>query len=67
MLTILKDLKKDIYLQTGIIYVPDNFIIEKDGISFIYCQDEIAPHEEGEIRIKVNDSEIENLKKVEIK
>lgn len=62
----MKDLKKDIYLQTGI-YVPDNFIIEKDGISFIYCQDEIAPHEEGEIRIKVNDSEIENLKKVEIK
>lgn len=63
----IEGLKKRYIFADGNIYVPDNFIIEKDGISFIYCQDEIAPHEEGEIRIKVNDSEIENLKKVEIK
>lgn len=63
----IEGLKKRFIFADGNIYVPDNFILEKDGISFIYCQDEIAPHEEGEIRIKVNDSEIENLKKVEIK
>ncbi len=31
-------------------YVPDNFIIKPDSITFIYQSDEIAPHAAGEIR-----------------
>lgn len=42
-------------------------LLKKMEYLLYIVQDEIAPHEEGEIRIKVNDSEIENLKKVEIK
>lgn len=63
----IESLKKKYIFADGNIYIPDNFIIEKDGITFIYCEDEIAPHEEGEIRIKVNNSDIEDLKKPETK
>ena len=31
-------------------YVPDNFIVKLDSITFIYMSDEIAPHAVGEIR-----------------
>ena len=32
-------------------YVPDNFILGPDSVTFIYMSDEIAPHALGEIRV----------------
>lgn len=60
-------LKKKYIFADGYIYIPDNFIIGRDNITFIYCEDEIAPHEEGEIRIKINNSDLNDLKKPDIK
>jgi hypothetical protein len=44
-------------------YTPDNFIIGKDGITFIYSSDEIACHAEGEIRVSVKNGDLERLLK----
>lgn len=38
----------------GDIYVSDNFIVGKKALTFIYCEDEIASHEVGEIRVDVD-------------
>lgn len=46
-------------------YIPDNFIIGKDRITFIFNPDEIAPHDAGEIRIDISDSELGTLLKTE--
>lgn len=35
------------------VYLPENFIVGEKGITFIYCTDEIAPHDVGEIRIDI--------------
>ena len=45
------------------VYAPDNFIIEKDGITFIYSPDEIASHAEGEIRATISNDELKDLLK----
>lgn len=34
-------------------YVPDNFILGLDSVTFIYMSDEIAPHALGEIRVSL--------------
>lgn len=46
------------------IYIPDNFIIGRRHITFIFNSDEIAPHDLGEIRITIDDEELENLLKL---
>lgn len=48
------------------VYIPDNFIIYRDKVTFIYQQGEIAPHDEGEIRITVSRSDIGKLMKQDI-
>ncbi len=35
-------------------YIPDNYIIRTEGITFIYCQDEIAAHATGELRATIS-------------
>lgn len=45
------------------VYAPDNFIIEKDGLTFIYSPDEIASHAEGEIRATISNDELKDLLK----
>lgn len=40
------------------VYVPENFILEDKKIIFIYCEDEIAPHDVGEIRLTFYKGEI---------
>ena len=45
------------------VYVPDNFLLDGDQITFIYCQDEIAPDALGEIRITFDQSELKKLMK----
>lgn len=47
------------------IYVPDNFIIGKNNITFIYCEDEIACHDIGEIRVTIPVSDLKNIMKKE--
>ena len=41
---------KGIFID-GEVYASENFILGDDNITFIYCEDEIAPHDIGEIRI----------------
>lgn len=35
------------------VFTPNNFILGKDSITFIYLQDEVAPHAAGEIRVAI--------------
>ena len=44
-------------------YLPDNFMLLKNKLIFIYNQDEIAPHDEGEIRVELSKHELKDLLK----
>lgn len=59
-----KDLKglneKTIFMGIDV-YPSDNFIIDDNGITFIYSPDEIAYHAAGEIRVTISNSELEDL------
>lgn len=44
-------------------YPSDNFIYGSDGITFIYCTNEIASNAEGEIHVKLSYSEMEKILK----
>lgn len=57
------ELKKKYIFANDYIYIPENFIIDDDAITFIYCEDEISPHNVGEIRIKIDKDEINKLLK----
>lgn len=46
------------------VHVPDNFIIGRHHITFIFDSDEIAPHDVGEIRVTINDSDLGKLLKI---
>ncbi len=48
------DFKKQYRYTDNNIYIPDNFILDEDKITFIYCENEIAPHRIGEIRIDID-------------
>lgn len=48
------------------VYIPDNFIIDRDKVIFIYQQGEIAPYEEGELRITVSRADIGKLMRQDI-
>ncbi len=43
------------------VYAPDNFIIGKKNITFIFSPDEIASHAMGEIRVKIDNDDIKDL------
>ncbi|MBR5697765.1 MAG: DUF3298 domain-containing protein [Prevotella sp.] len=47
----------------GEVYASENFILGKDDITFIYGEDEIAPHDVGEIRVKLDKDDIKKLMK----
>ncbi|MCH4147480.1 MAG: RsiV family protein [Prevotella sp.] len=57
----LEGLKKKFIFADNNVYISENFILKEDSITFIYCEDEIAPHALGEIRIDIDKSEIEKL------
>lgn len=57
----LDELKKEGIFIDGNVYVPENFILNKNEITFIYCEDEIAPHAVGEIRVMINRDEISKI------
>ena len=52
--------KQDVFTDQHI-YIPENFILNNDDITFIYCEDEIAPHAVGEIRVKIDKDDISKL------
>lgn len=54
--------EKAVFLEMDV-YAPDNFIIGKKNITFIYSPDEIAYHAAGEIRVTIDNSDIEDLLK----
>jgi len=57
----LDGLKKQYIFADNNVYISENFILKDDSITFIYCEDEIAPHAVGEIRIGIDKSEIGKL------
>ena len=57
-------LRKKGILANEEVYVPDNFIIGRHHITFIFDSDEIAPHDIGEIRVTIDDSEFGKLLKL---
>lgn len=50
-------------LKEADIYITDNYVIGKNKITFIYCEDEIAPHECGEMRVDLDKSELKKYLK----
>ena len=59
----LEGLNKQNLFTDNHVYIPDNFILDDDDITFIYCEDEIAPHAVGEIRVKIDKDELRRLLK----
>ncbi|MCD8202202.1 MAG: RsiV family protein [Prevotella sp.] len=52
--------QKTVFLGIDV-YPPDNFIIGKKNITFIYSTDEIASHAIGEIRVKIDNNDLKDL------
>ncbi len=46
------------------IYIPENFVVGKHDITYIYAADEIAPHDFGEIRVSITYDEMGKLSTV---
>lgn len=42
-------------------YAPDNFIIGRHSVTFVYGDSEIAPHEEGIVRVEIADSQLRDI------
>ena len=55
--------KQEGSLKEADIYITDNYVIGKNKITFIYCEDEIAPHECGEMRVDLSKSELKKYLK----
>lgn len=60
-LTTMSALKEKGYLRSTNIYVPENFILGDETITFVYNPDEIAPNSLGSIELTISYTEIENL------
>ena len=56
--TSLEDLQKLGFLQMTSMYIPDNFLLSKEAVLFLFNRYDIAPYSAGEIVIKVPYEEI---------
>ena len=56
--TSLEDLQKLGFLQMTNMYIPDNFLLSKEAVLFLFNRYDIAPYSAGEIVIKVPYEEI---------
>ena len=54
----LKDLQKKGFLQSTNMYIPHNFLLQKEGILFLFNRYDISPYAAGEIVIKIPYEEI---------
>lgn len=59
----LKDLQTKGIFADDEPYVPNNFILRPHSVIFIFCQDEIASHEAGEIRVELSNKELKHVLK----
>jgi hypothetical protein len=59
----LEGLKQQSIFADDNVYAPDNFIVNKKSVTFIYCEDEIAPHALGEIRVEISNSDLSDILK----
>lgn len=60
-ITTINDLHEKGYLNNMDIYVPENFILSSDAITFIYNPDEIAPYALGSTELTIAYAAIENI------
>lgn len=61
----LDELRKQVVFEGIDPYPSDNFVLGKDEVTFIYVEDEIAPHAVGEISVALPYSELDDLMKRE--
>ncbi len=54
----LEDLQREGILTSTDIYVPDNFLLQKDGVAFLYNRYDIAPYAVGDIVLYLPYTEI---------
>lgn len=54
----LEDLQQKGFLQMTNMYIPDNFLLHKEGVSFLFNRYDIAPYSVGEIVIEIPYEEI---------
>lgn len=54
----LEDLQQKGFLQMTNMYIPDNFLLYKEGVSFLFNRYDIAPYSAGEIVIEIPYEEI---------
>ena len=54
----LEDLQQKGFLQMTNMYIPDNFLLHKEGVSFLFNRYDIAPYSAGEIVIEIPYEEI---------
>lgn len=57
-LNTLEDLQEKGFLQTTNMYIPDNFLLSKEALMFLFNRYDIAPYSAGEIVIEVPYEEI---------
>lgn len=57
----IEDLRKRGYLYSMDIFIPENYILGEDELTFIYNPYEIAPYSEGLIEIKINNDKLKDL------
>lgn len=57
-LNTLEDLQQKGFLQSTNMYIPDNFLLSKEAVLFLFNRYDIAPYSAGEIVIKVPYEEI---------
>lgn len=65
-LTTISALKEKGYLRSTNIYVPENYILGDETITFVYNPDEIAPNSLGSIELTISYAEIEPLLKLSL-
>ncbi len=59
----LKGLQEKGIFQNMEPYATDNFVLGRDGVDFIYCDSEIAPHAVGQIKISFSYDYVEKVLK----
>lgn len=59
----INDLRNKGYLMSNEIYVPDNYYINDDGITFLFNPYEIAPYAMGKTELRLSNSDLKNIMK----
>lgn len=57
----IEDLRQHGYLYSMDMFVPENYILGEDELTFIYNPYEIAPYSEGLIEIKIDNDDLKDL------